>query len=136
MTNVVLSLQTKPLQYRFVCKSHYLDCLIKELGIANSLGNLTYTCTPTKDDILDNHRSVLFSSKINKLVSSSTSVFENTNIVLGILVLCFIVSISMPINKLVSTIIDALYSYKFSFQTILLGVILSFYIDVIVYVFI
>jgi hypothetical protein len=74
--------------------------------------------------------------KINKLVSSSTSVFENTNIVLGILVLCFIVSISMPINKSVSTIINALYSYKFSFQTILLGVILSFYIDVIVYVFI
>jgi hypothetical protein len=69
-------------------------------------------------------------------VSSSTSVFANTNIVLGILVLCFIVSISMPINKSVSTIIDALYSYKVSFQTILLGVILSFYIDAIVYVFI
>jgi hypothetical protein len=42
----------------------------------------------------------------------------------------------MSINKSVSTILNALYSYKFSFQTILLGVILSFYIDVIVYVFI
>jgi hypothetical protein len=27
----------------FVCKSHYIDCLIKELGIDNSLGNPAYT---------------------------------------------------------------------------------------------
>ena len=26
----------------FVCKSHYVDCLIKELGIDNSFGNPTY----------------------------------------------------------------------------------------------
>ena len=26
----------------FVCKSHYIDCLIKELGIDNSLDNPTY----------------------------------------------------------------------------------------------
>jgi hypothetical protein len=28
-----------------VCKSHYIDCLIKELGIDNLLGNSTYTVT-------------------------------------------------------------------------------------------
>jgi hypothetical protein len=43
-----------------------LDCLIKELGIDNSLGSLTYTLmTPTKDEILDNHRSVLCSFGIS-----------------------------------------------------------------------
>ena len=43
-----------------VCKSHYIDCLIKELGIDNSLGNPTYTPTTlTKKEILDNNRSVL-----------------------------------------------------------------------------
>ena len=36
----------------FVCKSHYADCLINELGIDNSLGNPTYTpTTPTKEEI-------------------------------------------------------------------------------------
>jgi hypothetical protein len=45
----------------FVCKSHYIDCLIKELGIDNSLGNPTYTPTTlTKEEILDNHRSFLW----------------------------------------------------------------------------
>jgi hypothetical protein len=43
----------------FVCKSHYIDCLIQELGIDNLLGNPTYTPTTlTKEEILDNHRSV------------------------------------------------------------------------------
>ena len=40
----------------FVCKSHYIhvDCLIKELGIDNSLGNPTYnTTTLTKEEILE-----------------------------------------------------------------------------------
>jgi hypothetical protein len=50
----------------FVCKSHYIDCLIKELGIDNSLGNPTYTPTKhTKEEILDNHRSVLCSFGIS-----------------------------------------------------------------------
>jgi hypothetical protein len=45
----------------FVCKSHYIDCLIHELGIDNLLGNPTYTPTTlTKEEILDNHRSVCF----------------------------------------------------------------------------
>jgi hypothetical protein len=37
--------------------------LIKELGIANSLGNST--TTHTKEEILDNHRSVLCSFGIS-----------------------------------------------------------------------
>jgi hypothetical protein len=50
----------------FVCKSHYVDCLIKELGIDNSLGKPTYTSTThTKEEILDNHRSVLCSFRIS-----------------------------------------------------------------------
>ena len=49
-------------------KSHYIDCLIKELGIYNSLDNLTYTITPMtliKMEILDNHRSALCSCGIS-----------------------------------------------------------------------
>jgi len=50
----------------FVCKSHYIDCLIKELGIDNSLGNPTYTPpTLTKEEILDYHRSVFCSFGIS-----------------------------------------------------------------------
>ena len=46
----------------FVCTSHYVDCFIKELRIANSLGNPTYTPTKlAKEEILDNNRSVLCS---------------------------------------------------------------------------
>ena len=57
-----------------VCKSHYLDCLIKELGIDNSLGNPTYTTIAlTKEEILDNHRSILCSfGLIDFLVFSAT----------------------------------------------------------------
>jgi hypothetical protein len=47
----------------FVCKSYYIDYLIKELGIDNSLGNSTYTpATLTKEEILENHRSVSYRS--------------------------------------------------------------------------
>ena len=49
-----------------MCKSHYIDCLIKELGIDNSLGTPTYTpTTHTKEQILDNHRSVVYSFGIS-----------------------------------------------------------------------
>ena len=42
----------------FVCNSHFMHCLIKELGIGNS----TYTpSTLTKNEILDNHRFILCS---------------------------------------------------------------------------
>ena len=44
-----------------VCKSHYKDCLIKELGIDTLGDNPTYTSTTlTKEEILDKHRSVLY----------------------------------------------------------------------------
>ena len=46
----------------FVCKSH----LIKALGFDNQLGNPTYTpMTLTKEEILDNHMSVLDSFGIS-----------------------------------------------------------------------
>ena len=49
-----------------MCKSHYIDCLIKELGNDNSLGNPIYTPTNLmKEEILDNHRSVLCSFGIS-----------------------------------------------------------------------
>jgi len=55
-----MTLTFTPNNIVFVCKSHCIDCLIKELGIDNSLGNPTYTpTTHTKEEILDNHRSVL-----------------------------------------------------------------------------
>jgi len=41
-----------------VWKSHYIDCLTKELGIVDSLGNPTNTPPIlTKEEILDIHRS-------------------------------------------------------------------------------
>ena len=44
-----------------VCKSHYRDCLIKELGFDTLVGNPTYTPTTlTKEEILDKNRSVLY----------------------------------------------------------------------------
>jgi hypothetical protein len=64
MTNMLLSPPTMLLI--ILCKSHYIDCLIKELGIDNSLGNPVYTPTTlTKEEILDNHRSVLCSFGIS-----------------------------------------------------------------------
>ena len=62
---VIVSADKAPNNIVFVCKSHYIDCLIKELGIDNSLGNPTYTPTTlTKEEILDNHWSVLCSFRI------------------------------------------------------------------------
>ena len=50
----------------FVCKSNYNDCLFRELGINYSLWNLKYTPTTiTKEEILDNHRSVICSFGIS-----------------------------------------------------------------------
>jgi hypothetical protein len=63
---VIVSADKAPNNIVFVCKSHYIDCLIKELGIDNSLGNPTYTPTTLmKEEILDNHRSVLCSFGIS-----------------------------------------------------------------------
>jgi hypothetical protein len=43
-----------------VCKAHYYNCILNELGIYSTFGNPTYTPTAlSKDKILQNHRSVL-----------------------------------------------------------------------------
>jgi len=45
----------------FVCKSHYTNCLIKELGMDHSPSNPIYIATTlTKEETLDNQRSVKF----------------------------------------------------------------------------
>jgi len=63
---VIVSADKAPNNIIFVCKSHYIDCLIKELGIANSLGNRAYTPTTlAKEEILDKHNSVLCSFGIS-----------------------------------------------------------------------
>ena len=50
---VIVSPDMVPNNIAFVCKSHYVDCLIKELGIDNSPGNPTYTPTTlTKEEIM------------------------------------------------------------------------------------
>jgi len=61
---VVVPVDKAPNNIVFVCKSHYIDCLIKELSIDNLLGNSTYIYTQktlSNQEILDNHRSVLCS---------------------------------------------------------------------------
>ena len=63
---VIVSADKAPNNIVFVCKSHYIDCLIKELHIDNSLGNPTDTPpTLTKEEMLDDHRSVLCSFGIS-----------------------------------------------------------------------
>ena len=59
---VVVPADKAPNNIVFICKSHYINCLIKELGMDSSQGNPTYTPTTlTKKEILGNHRSVLLS---------------------------------------------------------------------------
>jgi hypothetical protein len=63
---VIVSADTAHNNIVCVCKSHYIECLIKELCIDNSLVNPAYTpTTVTKEEILDNHRSVLCSFGIS-----------------------------------------------------------------------
>jgi len=46
----------------FVCKTYYIDCLVRELGINNNTDNPTYTLTSlSKEEILSNHKSVISS---------------------------------------------------------------------------
>jgi len=66
LKTVSQQLDKAPNNIVFVCKSHYVDCLIKKYGTHNSLGNPTYTLTTlTKGKILDNHRFVLWSFGIS-----------------------------------------------------------------------
>jgi hypothetical protein len=44
----------------FVCKAHYYNCILNELGINSTFGDPTYTPTAlSKDEILQNYRSFL-----------------------------------------------------------------------------
>jgi len=46
----------------FVCKTYYIDCLVKELGINNDTDSPTYTPTSlSKNEFLSNHKSVISS---------------------------------------------------------------------------
>ena len=46
--------------YTFVCKRHYVDILIEELGLHSLPGNPTYNLTNfSASEVLDNHKSVL-----------------------------------------------------------------------------
>jgi len=61
MTNMLLSLPTRSLTIMFLCINHITDCLIN-----NSLSNPTHTpATLMKEEILDNHMSVLCSFGIS-----------------------------------------------------------------------
>ena len=63
---VIVPADKAPNNIVFICKHHYFDCLIKELGIDNTLGNPTYTPTTlSKEEILENHKSVLSSFGIS-----------------------------------------------------------------------
>jgi hypothetical protein len=43
-----------------VCKTHYYNCILNELGIGSAFGNLTYTTTThSKDEIPQKYRSIL-----------------------------------------------------------------------------
>jgi hypothetical protein len=75
--HVIVSADKAPNNIVLVCKSHYIDCLIKELGIDNSLGK-PYIYP---DDILDNHRSVLcsfgISTKDKKKTGSTITLLDS-----------------------------------------------------------
>ena len=63
---VVVPADKAPNNIVFVCRNYYIECLVKELGIDSSTGNPTYTPTSlTKQEILDNHMSVLASFGIS-----------------------------------------------------------------------
>ena len=89
--NVVVPADKAPYNIVFVCKS-YITSTDKDLGIDNSLGDPTYTPTTlTKEEILDNHRSVLCSFRMkNWLFLHSTwflnytRIFSNSVVFLGL----------------------------------------------------
>ena len=50
----------------FVCKTHYINCLMGELGIITMIGNPTYNLTAmSKKEILENHLSVMLTFRIS-----------------------------------------------------------------------
>ena len=93
---VIVSADKVPNNILFVCKSHQIDCLKKELGIDNSVGNPTYTpTTRKKEEILDTHRSVYvpfeYQPKMKSWIYDQstgflnyTSVLSNSAMLLGL----------------------------------------------------
>ena len=50
----------------FVCKTHYINCLMEELGMSTITGNPTYNLTTlSKDEIIQNHHSVMLTFGIS-----------------------------------------------------------------------
>ena len=50
----------------FVCKTHYINCLMEELGMSTMSGNPTYNLIAmSKDEILQNHHSVMLTLGIS-----------------------------------------------------------------------
>ena len=50
----------------FACKTHYINCLMEELSMSTMTGNATYNLTAmSKDDILQNHHSVMLTFGIS-----------------------------------------------------------------------
>ena len=63
---VIVPADKAPNNIIFVCKQYYIDCLVKELGIGEALGNPTYTPVAlSTSEVLDNHRSALHSFGIS-----------------------------------------------------------------------
>ena len=59
---VIVPADKAPNNYTFVCKRHYVDILIEELGLHSLPGNPTYNLTDVSaSEVLDNHKSVLAS---------------------------------------------------------------------------
>ena len=49
-----------------VCKTHYINCLMEELGMSAMTRNPTYNLTAmSKDEILQNHHSVMLTFRIS-----------------------------------------------------------------------
>ena len=48
----------------FVCKTYYIQCFLSEIDVENNSSDKTYTattCTLSKEEIVENHKSVLSS---------------------------------------------------------------------------
>ena len=50
----------------FVCKTHFINCLMEELAVSTMTGNPTYNLTAmSKDKLLQNHHSVMLTFGIS-----------------------------------------------------------------------
>ena len=88
---VVVPADNAPNNILFVCKSYYIDCLIKEVRIDNSPGNHTYTPTTyAKEEILDKHQFVFVPLKCqpemkNWIYHHSTGYLNYTSVLTNII---------------------------------------------------